>query len=245
MPIFDTPITTDDAGLPRVLAQPLPVALLLFDSKVAPPLDEALTDLSGKNAGKLLVVRVDVSKNIDIHTQYNSPIVPALLTLTPGESRSVKSRAERVSASDIRAHVRHLLEDTPLPEKKSTGKKNNSERRSGKPSGKSAPAKPIEVTDRSFSREVLKSDVPVLVDFWAPWCGPCRAIAPHIEQIARQYAGKVKVVKLNTDMNQRTAQQFGIRSIPTFMVFNGGKPVDRFVGADPNALRRAVSYYAK
>jgi thioredoxin 1 len=89
------------------------------------------------------------------------------------------------------------------------------------------------VTDASFKEEVLDSDVPVLVDFWAPWCGPCRMVAPVVDEIADQYAGQVKVVKVNTDENPNTASQYGIRSIPTLMIFKGGQRVDMVVGAVP------------
>lgn len=90
-----------------------------------------------------------------------------------------------------------------------------------------------QVTDASFQQDVLESEVPVLVDFWAPWCGPCRMVAPVVDEIAEQYAGKVKVVKLNTDENPNVANQYGIRSIPTLMIFKGGERVDMVVGAVP------------
>ena len=91
----------------------------------------------------------------------------------------------------------------------------------------------IEGTDATFDQEVLKADLPVLVDFWAPWCGPCRMIAPIVEELANQYNGKLKVVKLNTDENQDTAVKYGIRSIPTLGIFKDGKVVDAVIGAVP------------
>ncbi|MEG4944011.1 thioredoxin [Microcoleus sp. F4-D5] len=90
-----------------------------------------------------------------------------------------------------------------------------------------------QVTDSSFKQEVLESEVPVLVDFWAPWCGPCRMVAPVVDEIALQYEGQVKVVKVNTDENPQVASQYGIRSIPTLMIFKGGTRVDMVVGAVP------------
>jgi thioredoxin 1 len=92
------------------------------------------------------------------------------------------------------------------------------------------------VNDLNFDSEVLKSDVPVLVDFTATWCGPCRTIAPFVDQLADQYAGKVKVTKLDIDDSPATPQKYGIRGVPTLMVFKGGQLVGQHVGAAPKAV---------
>jgi len=90
-----------------------------------------------------------------------------------------------------------------------------------------------EVTTNEFKKEVLESDIPVLVDFWAPWCGPCRMVAPVVEGIAQKMDGKFKFVKLNTDQNQETAMEYGIMAIPSLVVFKGGSEVHRVVGFMP------------
>jgi len=90
-----------------------------------------------------------------------------------------------------------------------------------------------EVTDNNFQAEVLESDVPVLVDFWAPWCGPCRRVAPVVEEIAKERGDALKVVKLNTDENQQTAVQYNVMSIPTLILFRHGQPAKTVIGAYP------------
>ena len=91
----------------------------------------------------------------------------------------------------------------------------------------------LEVTDDSFSDEVLNSELPVLVDFWAEWCGPCKMVSPIVEELANEYNGKVKVAKLDVDSNPQTATNYGIRGIPTLLMFKDGSAVDQIVGAVP------------
>lgn len=94
-------------------------------------------------------------------------------------------------------------------------------------------SEPIELTDDNFEQEVLKSDLPVLVDFWATWCGPCRMVGPIVDELAKEYAGKLKVGKLNVDNNGKTSIKYGIMSIPSLLFFKKGQVVDQMVGAAP------------
>lgn len=95
--------------------------------------------------------------------------------------------------------------------------------------------KTVAVTDADFEQNVLQSDQPVMVDFWAPWCGPCRAVAPILEDLATEYEGKIKIAKVNTDENPQYAGQLGVMAIPTLIIFKNGKEVDRIQGAGPKS----------
>jgi thioredoxin 1 len=94
-------------------------------------------------------------------------------------------------------------------------------------------AKPIEVTDGTFEEAVLKADLPTVVDFWAVWCGPCKMIAPVLEEIAGEYEGKLQIAKLDVDHNNESAMRYGVMSIPTLILFKGGKAVERIIGFMP------------
>jgi thioredoxin 1 len=99
----------------------------------------------------------------------------------------------------------------------------------------------LNITDSNFDQEVMKSSTPVLVDFWAPWCGPCKAIAPILEQLAGEYAGRLKVVKVNVDDNPQAPQRFGVRGIPNLLIVKDGAVKDQIIGAVPKAqLVKAV-----
>ena len=97
-------------------------------------------------------------------------------------------------------------------------------------------ADPIDISDDTFQSEVIESDVPVLVDFWADWCGPCKMVAPVVKDLAAEFDGRVKIAKMDVDANPYTPTQYGVRSIPTLLIFKGGAPVDQVVGAVPKSV---------
>jgi thioredoxin 1 len=102
-------------------------------------------------------------------------------------------------------------------------------------------AKPGDVSDSQFESEVLKANMPVLVDFWAPWCGPCRMVEPIVEELADEYSDKVKFLRMNTDDNMSTPTQYGIRALPTLLMFKGGQPVGQLIGFRPKSdLKRVI-----
>ena len=101
-------------------------------------------------------------------------------------------------------------------------------------------AEPIEVTDAVFEEKVLKSEIPVIVDFWAPWCGPCKMVAPTLEKLAQEYSGQVLIAKVNTDENPEWAMRYGVQGIPTMLLIAGGKIIHRQVGALPEPILREV-----
>jgi thioredoxin 1 len=219
MPVFDTPSTTDDSSLKRVLGQKLPVVLYLYNQSNA-KLDEAFNRVAKDHTGEILVTRVDVNSNPQTYADYGRPALPALLTLEAGE---IESRAGNILPPDVDEHVDFLLGMGPKPIETTAQAAARS----------ASGAAPFPVTDGSFAADVLQSSVPILVDFWAPWCGPCHMVAPTLERLAQQYAGQIRVAKLNVDENPIMAQRYQAMSIPMLLVFKGGQPVGKLVGAHP------------
>jgi thioredoxin 1 len=228
MAVFDMPITTNDQNLQKVLTQDLPIMLLFFEQDMDKPLMDALQKEAKRNAGQVLFVRMNARENPDTYRKYGQPPLPALVTLT--SKRKVKSDAGTIRPADVRNHLKHLLEDTPLPAKQDKVAASDNQ--------------PIHVNENTFREVVLKSKKPVLVDFWANWCGPCHQIAPYVEQIAKQHGEKIKVVKVDVDANQALMRRYGIQSIPTLILFEGGQPADKVNGANPVALKKMVERYA-
>lgn len=224
MAVFDTPLTTDSAHIAAILNQKLPVMLVLHEDQRDKPLEDALSKVARKHKGNLLVAKVDVRENADLHAKHNHIATPAIISYDA--NGKILAQANYVRPADVRQHTALLINGTPIEAPQSQRERTSSE--------------PINVSDKTWRDEVLKSNVPVLVDFWAPWCGPCRSIAPYVEQLAKEYAGRLKVVKLNTDNNPVISRRHGIQGIPTLAIFENGQQVNRISGANPAGLKRMV-----
>jgi len=228
---FDTPIITNDQSIDRVMSAGLPVVLVVW--RGASPdaaLDAAMREIARNDAGRVLVAKVNADDNPHTAARAGGPL-PALITLKDGQE---VSRATGITARDLRDHVAYLLGRSPRPlSQPETPAPTGHARKNGH-----APTAPVIVTDATFQQEVLDSDLPVLVDLWAPWCGPCRMIAPIVEKLAREYAGRLKVAKLNVDDNPRTAAAYHVQGIPTLLIFKNGRVADRIVGVAPEPLLR-------
>ncbi len=224
MPRFDTPITASDQALDRVLNAGLPVALVIWRDTLDESLSAAMREIARTDAGRLLVARIDASENPQAAARASGPL-PVLFLFRDGIE---VGRAQGLSAASFRAHIAHLLGRGPRPNGNGSQPSAHAD----------APAAPVIVGDATFQREVLESNLPVLVDLWAPWCGPCHMIAPVVEKLARDYAGRLKVAKLNVDENPQTALHYQVQGIPTLLLFKGGRVADRIVGAAPEPLLR-------
>jgi thioredoxin 1 len=245
-----SPIHTNVQSIDRVLGAGVPV-LLIFGRRGCQPCDQllpALDTLAAAYAGRALVARVDASENPDLVRRFGVTHLPGLVFVQRGQVVAQASGAAPEAA--LRAWMEHLAASgprPPLPEGPSVALDGSAPRPSAQsPGPRPAPSgqtgAPVVLTDQTFDQVVGASAMPVLVDFWAPWCGPCRMVAPAVETLAKEFAGRAVVAKLNVDEHQRAAQRFGISSIPALYIFKGGKVVERLVGAQPESvLRQALA----
>jgi thioredoxin 1 len=218
MPVFDTPITANDVSLDRVLAQPLPIVLALISQRDQ-SLQQALERAASEQAGKVLIIRINSAENPRAYERFGKPRLPAVITFKEGQETA---RTEIASPGDLEAHVKFATGQGPKPVAK--------QQPAPQTAGISAP---VPITDASFEKDVLQSKLPVLVDFWAPWCGPCHMIAPVLDRLAQSYAGRLTIAKLNVDENPMAAGRYQITGIPHLIMFKNGEIVGRLVGAQP------------
>ena len=269
---FTTPLHTNEQSIERVLGAGLPVLLVFWRKNRPPyqQLDPALNNLAKAYAGKTLIAKVDAQDNPGLVRRYGVKGLPELIFLKDktevaraqgaagaaalcawldgllaGERRLAPPRGPSVPlngampANPDPQHAANGSSARPAAQQNSTHYATGGHTpRPSQASGSST----ITLTDTTFDQVVGGNDTPVLVDFWAPWCGPCRAVAPTVERLAQEFAGRAIVAKLNVDENPRTAQRFGISGIPALYIFKRGQVVERLAGAQPApVLRQALA----
>jgi len=221
---FDTPINATDASFGNaVLGAALPAVAVFWSPEgiSRERLDAVLNETAEAYASEALVVKLDVKDAPEARARYDVERLPQFLFFRDGK---LIARARGMpSAKALRPWVDYLLQRGPRP---ATQKRSAAEE-------KDADGHPVEVTDATFDRLVLNAGRPAMVDFWASWCGPCRSVAPVVEDLAKAYAGRALIAKLDVDANQATARRYQVMSIPTLVFFRDGHEVDRVTGAQP------------
>ena len=224
MPI-STVIHTNEQSIDRVLAAGAPV-LLVFWSKATPlaaTVETTLDKLAQQYAGKAIIAKVDTEAERSLAAKYAPPSLPAIVLMRSGKADATLRGDDLVRAGDWLAYA---VDGKPRPQQ--SAPRPTAQAGGTQPGGNT----PVVLTDANF-QQVVSGPGPVLVDFWAPWCGPCRMVAPSVEQLAREYAGRAVVGNLNVDENPATQRRFQIMSIPTLYIFKNGQVVDQIVGAQP------------
>jgi thioredoxin 1 len=224
---FDTAITSSDLSIDRVLKVSLPVALLFFEHIIPPELLQSCKDLASAYAGKVLIVLMEKKDSTQTAARFNVSTVPSLVLLKNNQALETKAN---VQAADLKLALAYLAGEGPKPSYKPPQPVNP---------GPAAGGGPTPVTEANFANDVLQSALPVLVDFWAVWCGPCHMMDPTLDKLAHEQAGTLKVAKVNVDENPALARRYGVQGIPTMLVMVGGKELDRIVGALPESALRA------
>lgn len=249
---IDSVIHTNQHSIDRVLQTGLPVMLVFWRQDAAPgdQTDALLEQLAKQYAGRALIAKVDAAAEPALVKRYSIQMLPSFVLTQAGKTEAVL--AGRVADADLCAWLAYLVEGGARPAVTSgpgmplagtrpiytNGHPGPTPRPTQSATSQTTAAAPITLTDSNFD-QVISGPGPVLVDFWAAWCGPCRMVAPSVEALAKEFAGRAVVGKLNVDENPATAQRYNIMSIPALLIFKNGRVVDQIIGAQPLQVLRA------
>jgi len=247
-------IHTNNQSIDRVLRAGLPILLVFWqrNSPQSAELDPVLNQLAESHAGRALVAKIDAEAETELVKRFSVRLLPSIVAVNKQGSTEA-TLSGRVSDQAIQEWLAYLINGGAQPAQASgpgiptaTGQPLPANGTSHQHADQSATARdkkvePQTISDANFD-QVINSKMPVLVDFWAEWCGPCRMVAPSVEQLAQEFAGRAIVGKLNVDHNPNTARRYNIMSIPALYIFKDGQVIDRIVGAQPLlALRQRLA----
>ncbi len=237
---IDSVLHTNEQSIDRLLQAGMPV-VLAFWSKAAPVGNEwtqALETAAAHYAGRLLVAKVDVDSEQKLRERFHIQVLPALVLTKQGKPEA--TLGPQSGTNTLSAWFRYLTEGGERPATATEPHASATHRQATQESGK-----PITLTDSNFD-QITQGETPVLVDFWAPWCGPCRMVAPAVEEVAKAFQGRALIGKLNVDENPRTAQRYQIMGIPALYIFKGGRVVEQMTGVQPaTVLHQRLARHAK
>jgi len=214
-------LNTNAYSIDRILSAGLPVMLIFWRSSapLTPAQEQELQELAKRYAGRALLARVNADEEPALAQRFRVATTPLYLLIRNGKPELALASEE--ARRNVAAWLAHFIEGKPQP---------ISSQRSAAQAA--SDGKPLTLTDANFE-QTIHQPTPVLVDFWAPWCGPCRMVAPSVEKLAQEFAGRAIVGKLNVDENPMTAQRYRVMSIPTLIIFKNGQPVEQIVGTQP------------
>ncbi|MCB0064541.1 MAG: thioredoxin [Caldilineaceae bacterium] len=238
-------IHTNQQSIDRVLQAGLPVALVFWGKgqAVDAQWETVLTNAAETEAGRILIAKVNVDEEEPLRQRFQIQAVPAISVVKQGQVEA--TLPPNTTPAQLAEWLRYMARGGARPDVPQARTAHTTTQRTPSQSSSQGSAHPITLTDTNFD-QIIQGEQPVLVDFWAPWCGPCRMVAPAVEETARKFQGRAVIGKLNVDENQRIAQRYQIMGIPALYIFQRGQVVDQMVGVQSaQTLQQHLARYTK